>query len=125
MEYTANTLIDLVLRYYRLYPRSVSAGGCCYQNENGNRCAFSIFLTQQGLEQVIYRDYNDVSAMELLEEFPISIIKPRFRKVPLRIWLFLQNLHDNTQCWSKIHPKGQILSDLGQQKVKAFLKEAG
>ena len=89
------TYLDVIEETVAYYSEDVSrrsvtvGGGCLYNSENGNQCAF------QRCCYPIREDLEDRSAKDVIQVFGYDILKPEYQHLTdSEFWIVLQHLHD-------------------------------
>lgn len=124
MQKTKSEIVDYIVYYFKTHTRATDAiFGCMYQNKEGNRCAHSICLSDEGLEKILKYGHNDGSnAGDVIYRFTDNIHKEEFRGHSEAFWDAVQSLHDSDSNWVLIEG-GNELSAKGvkeAQELKNF-----
>ena len=110
-QLTKLQIIDETVAYYSIHPRSIEerTGNCKYNDENGNKCAFSRCCT----------DDTQFTEGSSSSEQVFAVLLPQYAHIPIRneFWIDLQELHDRNNYWD-----GSILNTRGELRVRE-LKE--
>jgi hypothetical protein len=63
-------IIDEVVKHFSTHPRSKAADGhCCYLNGEGHRCAHSIFLRDDFVKELNYKENTSSSAESIITKY--------------------------------------------------------
>lgn len=112
-------IVDYVVDYFKTHPRATDAiSGCMYQNKEGNRCAHSICLSDEGLDKILrYGDNSGSNAGDVISRLTDNIHKEEFRGHSSEFWDAIQSLHDNDSNWVLIEG-GNKLSAKGVKEAQ-------
>jgi hypothetical protein len=97
---------------------------CVYKGPNGQRCAFSRVLTEEGVEKV--SKYEDYKASSIINHYKVKKTdlkeEYRYHYHNTAFWDSLQSLHDKDSYWN-IESTG--LSEEGENFVKLLKEKYG
>lgn len=110
---THHQIIDETVEYYSNNPRSVRVDGfCLYLGPNGEKCAFSRCLTDEGVAMVHFHENTRVGHEYLIH------LKSQYQGKSVKFWRDLQRLHDNQSHWDN-----KELTSIGKQYVEYLKNE--
>ncbi len=122
---TKHEIIDIIASSYTSRTRATNedSGGnaCIYLSSDGNKCAVSMFLTEDALK-VAQSCIGDVRSLEVhLQNNGFKILDSALvedvRGHSIDFWEYLQYFHDDPNCWCS-----DGLSSYGKNHV-IYLKE--
>lgn len=111
-------IIDYVVNHFSTHPRAVMLDkGCSYLTEDGRRCAHSICLTDEALDNLKDEELDSSAASHIIARYGDIIHKEEMRGHDYLFWNAVQSLHDFSLNW-----EDQELSKIGRNNVD-LLKE--
>lgn len=118
MSLTKEEIIDETVEYYSVDPkrrRSFNGFGsvCMYTDEDmENGCAVGRCLTDKTRQEILDKDMNDSSLMDIEYDLESIGFKNQYRGHSMKFWGGLQALHDSGMYWDD-----DGLSEAGKQYV--------
>lgn len=119
-------LLIETIRYYRRNPRSLHDYRCAYITPKGTMCAVGRCMYKRTLNRMSDKESN-LPIRTLMTNRGItdldSLLKRRYRGLPLGVWLRLQNLHDDQFNWEPSGDGGHLLTEAGINAAERFARD--
>lgn len=120
---TQEEIVDHVINHFKTNPRGLADNGvgCTYINDQGHRCAHSICVKDEIVEENKNGDTRYATAGGIINVYGDEAHKPEFQGHSLLFWYDIQALHDEKRHWEKNNEGGSDLTLKGEvaaQRIK-------